>query len=401
MIIKNGNVFTGKFIFEQVDILIRDGLIENVYERGIIDKVLNKTNEKTFGDDTSVDEAYYKVIYGEEVIDAEGKYVIPGLIDIHFHGCLGHDFSDADVNGLEVMADYQLKHGITSICPASMTFDEERLIKIFKTAKEYRNAGGDELVGINMEGPFISYEKRGAQNADYIVKPDRKMFERLKEAAGGLIKLVAIAPETEGTLDFIREESGSVHVSIAHTTADYELSGKAFKAGADHVTHLYNAMPEFSHRSPGVVGAAFDNENVYVELITDGIHVDPSVVRAGFKMFGSDRIVLVSDSMQACGMPDGEYELGGQKVIVKGNKATLADGTIAGSVSNLMDCVRNCVMNMHISLEDAIKCASANPAKSIGIFDRYGSIEKGKAANIVIMDDFEICNVISKGEIYI
>lgn len=337
---------------------------------------------------------------GEE-LNAEGLYVIPGLMDIHFHGCIGYDFCDGTKEAIRQMAEYQLKNGITNICPASMTFSEEQLTEIFENAAQYHSNQGARLVGINMEGPFISVEKKGAQNPKYIHRPDVAMFERLQKAAGGLIKIVDIAPETEGAMDFIEKVSDRVRVSLAHTTADFETAKEAFRRGANHVTHLYNAMPPLSHRAPGVIGAACDGEKVMVELICDGIHSHPAVVRTTFKMFGDDRIIMISDSMMACGLEDGQYTLGGQDVTVYGNKATLTqEGNIAGSVTNLMNCVRTAVKEMGIPLESAVKCAAVNPAKAIGLYDRYGSLEIGKKADVVLLDkELNIQYVIQDGQV--
>ena len=337
---------------------------------------------------------------GEE-LNAEGLYVIPGLMDIHFHGCIGYDFCDGTKEAIRQMAEYQLKNGITNICPASMTFSEEQLTEIFENAAQYHSNQGARLVGINMEGPFISVEKKGAQNPKYIHRPDVAMFERLQKVAGGLIKIVDIAPETEGAMDFIEKVSDRVRVSLAHTTADFETAKEAFRRGANHVTHLYNAMPPLSHRAPGVIGAACDDEKVMVELICDGIHSHPAVVRTTFKMFGDDRIIMISDSMMACGLEDGQYTLGGQDVTVYGNKATLTqEGNIAGSVTNLMNCVRTAVKEMGIPLESAVKCAAVNPAKAIGLYDRYGSLEIGKKADVVLLDkELNIQYVIQDGQV--
>ena len=369
MIIKNGKVFDEKKGFVQKDVYIDGDMISDVPS-------------------------------GEE-INAEGMYVIPGLMDIHFHGCVGYDFCDGTQEAIRKMAEYQLDNGITNICPASMTFSEEQLKNIFENASQYSSDKGARLVGINMEGPFISMEKKGAQNPKYIHKPDAEMFGRLQEAAGGLIKLVDIAPEEDGAMEFIDGVSGQVRVSIAHTTAGFDIAKEAFERGANHVTHLYNAMPPYSHRAPGVIGAACDNENVMVELICDGVHSHPAVVRTTFKMFGDDRIVMISDSMMACGLEDGQYTLGGLDVTVCGNKATLTqEGNIAGSVTNLMNCVRTAVKQMNIPLESAIKCATVNPAKAIGLYDRYGSLEVGKIADVVLIDkDLNIECVIQNGEI--
>ena len=368
MIIKNGLVFTEEGSFVNQDLYIDQ------------DKI---------------------ALNGEgDVLDATGLYVIPGLTDIHFHGCVGYDFCDGTYEAIAKMAEYQLRNGITTICPASMTFSEEQLTGIFKNAADYRNEQGAALVGINMEGPFISMEKKGAQNGEYIHKPDADMFLRLQKAANGLIKLCDIAPEVEGAMECIEKIADHVRVSLAHTAADFDIAEKAFQNGAKHVTHLYNAMPPYSHRSPGVIGAACDNDNVMVELITDGIHSHPSTVRTTFKMFGDDRVILISDSMMACGLEDGQYSLGGQDVTVKGNLATLTElGNIAGSVTNLMACMKRAVKDMKIPLESAVKGATMNPAKAIGIYDRYGSLTPGKQADIVLLDkDLEIQYIIKAGK---
>ena len=211
------------------------------------------------------------------------------------------------------------------------------------------------------------------------------MFRRVQEQANGLFKLCDLAPELPGAMQTIEELSGEVRISLAHTEADYDTACEAFRRGARQVTHLFNAMPPFSHRAPGVIGAAFDSENVAVELIADGVHIHPSVVRAVFTLFGG-RVILISDSMMATGLEDGEYSLGGQAVTVRGNLATLHDGTIAGSATNLMDCVRSAV-RMGIPLGQAVQAASTNPARALGIEHDYGSLEAGKLANVVLLDD--------------
>ncbi len=332
-------------------------------------------------------------------IDVSGHYLIPGLTDIHFHGCKGHDFCEGSVDVIQILAEYEESRGVTAICPATMTYPEEKLTGIMKAARDFPNKKGAALVGINMEGPFISFEKKGAQNPAYIEKPDAGMFERLQEASGGLIKLAALSPEVEGADEFIEKEKDKVVISFAHSAADYDCASKAFKSGIHHVTHLFNAMNGLNHRVPGPVFAASENELVEAEMITDGIHIHPSAVRGAFKLFGEDRIIFISDSMEATGMEDGEYELGGQKVIKTGNRAVLKDGTIAGSATDLMDCMRTAVLSMGISLETAVKCAAVNPAKSIGIYDRYGSIETGKTADLVVLDkELLIKQVFNRGE---
>lgn len=352
--------------------------------------------------DLQTDGARISKASGDKVmIDATGCYVIPGLTDLHFHGCMGHDFSDGNIDGLGKMADYELSQGVTQICPAGMTLAEDMLSNICKMGAEYKKTtrSGATLVGIQLEGPFLSYEKRGAQNGEWIHELDAPLLKRLMADSEGLVKLVAIAPELAGAEDFIREMGDKVTLSLAHTTADYETAKKAFALGARQATHLYNAMPAYHHRNPGVIGAAMDNENVMVELICDGVHIHESVVRGTFRMFGAERVILISDTMRAAGMADGDYTLGGQKVIVKGKLATLEDGTIAGSATNLMDCLRMAV-KMGISLKDAVLAASYNPAKALGILADYGTLDEGKFANFVILnEDLSLRAVVHEGKI--
>ena len=338
---------------------------------------------------------------GGKAYDARGCYIIPGLTDVHFHGCVGKDFSDADPQGLEEMARYELSRGVTQICPAGMTLLEEQLVKVCQTAAAHRAAckPGASLCGINLEGPFLSMAKKGAQNGDWLHDPDVDMFHRLQQAANGLVKLVSVAPELPGALDFIQAVEGEVTVSLAHTTADYDTAMEAFRRGARQVTHLFNAMPPFSHRAPGVVGAAADTPACNVELICDGIHIHPAVVRSVFKLFGPKRVILISDTMRAAGMSDGDYTLGGQAVTVKGKLATLADGTIAGSVTDLMSCMKTAV-SFGIPLADAVRAAAVNPAMAIGIFSRVGSVDTGKMANLAVLDgDLNLKAVIFRGEV--
>ncbi len=319
-----------------------------------------------------------------QVVDATGLYAIPGLVDIHLHGCVGHDFCDGTDEALDAMCAYEGKHGVTAINPASMTLSEETLSSIFENASHYTYKDGAMFVGINMEGPFFNPAKKGAQNGAFLHAPDVDMFHRLQEKAQGLIRIACIAPEVKGSMDFIREASKHTTVSIAHTAADYDTASEAFHNGADHVTHLYNAMPPLSHRAPGVIGAALD-ANADAEIICDGVHIHPSAIRAAFRMFGDEHLILISDSMMATGLDDGMYSLGGQPVKVCGNHATLEDGTLAGSVTNLFDCMK-CAVSFGIPLESAVKMASWNPTRSIGLLEQMGSITPGKVANLILMD---------------
>ena len=335
-----------------------------------------------------------------QTYDATGCYIIPGLTDLHFHGCMGRDFSDADPEGLEIMANYELSRGVTQICPAGMTLLEEQLTRVCQVAAAHKAAHkeGAELCGINLEGPFLSGAKKGAQNGAWLHAPDAAMFRRLMAASGGLVKLVSLAPELPGALEFVEAVEDEVVVSLAHTAADYDTALAAFQRGARQVTHLFNGMNPFGHRAPGVVGAALDTPLCNVELICDGVHIHPSVVRAVFKMFGYKRVILISDTMRAAGMPDGQYTLGGQDVTVKGKHATLADGTLAGSVTDLMRCMKTAV-SFGIPLEEAVWAAAVNPARTIGIFSRAGSLEPGKRANLVVLDqDLEVKDVFFRGQ---
>ncbi len=335
---------------------------------------------------------------GGETLDASGCLVIPGLIDIHFHGCVGHDFSNGTEEDLEAICAYEGRNGVTGIVPASMTLPEETLKKAFSLAARLKDRlAGAMLLGIDMEGPFFSPQKKGAQNPDYLRLPDAEMFFRLQEAAQGLIKIACVAPELEGAIPFIKQVSRSTKVSIAHTMADYDTAHAAFEAGASHVTHLFNAMPAFTHREPGVVGAAFD-AGVVAEMICDGIHIHPAMIRAAFSMLGPRHIALISDSISATGLSDGKYQLGGQDVYVKGRRATLADGTLAGSATNLFDCMKKAI-EFGIAPEDAVMMATEVPAREIGCWDHMGSLDLGKIANFVVLNDhWEIQDVYVKGK---
>lgn len=373
MIIRNAKVFSDGCLFVEKDLVIRDGRI-----------VFGAAPQEN-----------------EEIIDAQGAYALPGLVDIHFHGAVGHDFCDADEAGLQAIADFEASKGVLAICPATMTFDEEILNGIMDVAAAHKNERGADLVGINMEGPYISPRKVGAQNPKYVMAADAGMFRRLQARSGGLIRLVDIAPEEPGNLDFIRECHNEVRISIAHTCTDYETAKEAFAAGASHMTHLYNAMPGITHREPGPIIAALE-EGAEVELITDGVHIHPAMVRFTFNTFGDDHVILIADSMMACGLPDGQYSLGGQAVTVRGPRATLTEhpDTIAGSATCLYDCMKHAVMQMGVPLASAVRAASLNPARSIGIEADYGSLEPGRWGNVILADDqLNIVKVIRKGEV--
>lgn len=338
--------------------------------------------------DVAIDGQHFAATQGEGmVLDAAGCYVIPGLVDIHFHGSAGGDISDGDEEGLHAMGAYEASRGVTAICPATMTLDQATLLTAVSTAAAYVPAPAEaDLVGINLEGPFISPGKVGAQNPQHVRTPNVEEFQELQEAAGGLIKLVDLAPEEEGAEAFIDQLGDAVRISVAHTTTDYDTAANAFKHGAKHLTHLYNAMPGMHHRNPGPIPAAAERDDVTAEIIADGVHIHPSMVRLAFNMFGDDRMILVSDTLRAAGLEDGVYDLGGQDVTVKGPVATIDNGALAGSVSDLMRCFTVAVRDMDIPLKSAVKAATINPARAIGVDGSYGSLDVGKVADAVVLD---------------
>ena len=324
----------------------------------------------------------------EDGIDLNNQYVIPGLVDVHNHGNSGADFSDGDYDGLVKMARYLAQNGVTSFAPASMTLPYDVLEAAYKTAVQLKKAqpeGCARLIGIQMEGPFFSEKKKGAQNGAYLRDPDFTAFKRLYDVSEGLLRIADVAAELPGAVEFTEKASKLCTVSIAHTDCTYEEATAVFDAGASHLTHLYNAMPGIHHRKPGVIPAAVENEQVSAELISDGQHVHPASVRLAFRMFGPARMVLISDSLRCCGMPDGEYELGGQPVFLQGGVARLSDGTIAGSATNVYDCMLRAI-SFGIPREDAVRAATYNPARQLGCLDEVGSIRDGKQADFVICD---------------
>ena len=368
MIISGGKVFLRGRSFLEKDVYIRDGRFtfrENGHE--------------------------------PDRIDASGCYVIPGLIDIHTHGCLGYEFCDADPDKLAAMSRYYLKNGVTSFLGSSLTLDEPALTKAYNVLRGFACSDGARMPGINMEGPFFSVQKRGAQPLDFLRKPDFDMFMRLHDTCGGGIKIVCVAPELEGALEFIRRARDVCTVSIAHTCATYDQAIAAFEAGATHVTHLFNGMNSFLHREPGVIGAAADR-GAYVELISDGHHIHPAMVRSVYKLFDPERICMISDSLSCAGLSDGEYSLGGQHVTVRDGRALLDDGTIAGSSINVMTALRRAV-SFGVRLEDAIIACTAAPADAIRMGGALGRIDEGFAADCLVLDKgLNILHVVKDGK---
>lgn len=317
-----------------------------------------------------------------EGVDAEGLTLIPGLVDLHTHGAMGEDASDGSVKALEQMAAFCADNGVTSFLPTTMTLDEQTLTRAMHTVRDYQNDNGARVIGVRLEGPFLSHKRKGAQAAEFLHAPDVALLKRLQEASGSLVRIVDIAPELPGAMEFIKEASALCRVSLAHSAADYDTAIEAFQNGATQVTHLFNAMEPFLHRAPGIVGAAAD-ENAYVEVIADGLHLHPAMVRSVFKLF--ERVCLISDSMRGAGLPDGEYSLGGQAVAVKSGKCTLADGTIAGSGIHLMTGLRR-AKEFGVPLEKAVTAATIQPARAIGMEQEIGVIASGAHADLVLLD---------------
>ena len=368
----------------------------------------------------------------EEVIDAEGLYALPGLVDIHLHGAAGFDLFDVDPVSILRIAEVEAENILTAFCPAAMTCGEEKLKEILDSAAEYGKTEGNgraaELLGVRLEGPFLSPLKAGAQDPKYIRRGDTAFYREMQERCGGVIRVLDTAPEEPGNLEMIRELSKEVRISVAHTAADFETAQEAFRAGARQLTHLYNAMPGIHHRMPGPVIAALDlnagapaaperRVGIAAELIADGIHVHPAMVRFTFRNFGPENMILISDSMRACGLPAGQYELGGQAVTVleepvrisggedasgsTKKKAVLTDHpeTLAGSVATLYDCLRCAVLEMGIPLPDAVRAASENPARALGVYGDYGTLSAGAFADIILADkDLNIRAVILRGK---
>lgn len=329
--------------------------------------------------------------------DFSGCAVIPGFIDIHIHGCNAADATDGKPDSVAEMSKWLVTKGVTSFCPTTMTLPESELEASFGYAADTMGKEkGAYVHGINMEGPFIAHAKKGAQAGEHIRKPDFNMLEKLNGICP--VKIVVVAPEVDGAVEFIEKAKNICTVSVAHTAGNYSDGKNAFACGASHATHLYNAMNCLTSREAGMVGAVLDTPDVNAELICDGIHICEPTLRITFAALGEDRTVVISDAMMAAGLPDGDYTLGGQKVIKKSD-ARLEDGTLAGSVTNLHDELLN-LLSFGIPEKQALKSVSINPARAIGVDKTTGSIEEGKYADLVITtpDFSEIKAVFVKGK---
>ena len=335
-----------------------------------------------------------------EVIDAKGKYVSPGLCDMHIHGYLGADVSDGDAEGIKKMAEGIIKNGVTAWCPTTMTVSKAEIEAAFDAVRQVKNSSeyyGARIIGVNSEGPFINAKKKGAQAEEHILRPDAGFIKKHSD----IVKLFTVAPEVDGAAECIEEVSKDtdVLISMGHTDATYEEALVGLEKGVRHTTHLFNAMTALSHRSPGVVGAALADNNASVELIADTFHVNKGLFGLIAKI-KADKLCLITDCIRAGGMPDGDYTLGGQPVHKEGIKCLMPDGTIAGSVLKLNEAVYNLYENSDLEIYEAVNCASLYPATALGIDKEIGSLDEGKRADIVIADEkFNVEMTILGGEI--
>lgn len=336
-------------------------------------------------------------------LDASGCYVLPLLIDLHIHGYAGADVGSAEPAELERMARALLMQGVGAFCPTTMTLPEARLAAVCRCTAAYckEQHPGAQAAGVHLEGPFLARERRGSHDEVWLQNPDPELLRHLQKAGEGGVRLMTLAPELPGALPLIQMAvKQGVRVSLGHTQADYDTAQAALRAGAAQCTHLLNAMTPFGHRAPGVMGAAFDVPDTMVELICDGIHVHPAMVRAIFRLFGPERVLLVSDALPAAGMPEGTYRLGSQEITVHHGRAVLSGKpeTLAGSVCGLMECLRRAV-SFGIPLADAVRAASWNPACALGLETRMGSLRPGQEAGAVLLEreTLEIRAVVARG----
>lgn len=326
--------------------------------------------------------------YFDQVIEGQNKFLSPGFIDIHNHGNSGYDFMDSTDEAIDNIAQYHLKNGVTSFLGSIITSSYENMEKAISNIANYENKKDkSHLIGIHLEGPFFSLEKKGAQPAKYIKAPDLDEIKKMEGISQGKLKVVSIAPELEGASSIISYlKSKNIIAAMAHSNATYEEAKRGIYEGMTLANHLYNGMRSFSHREPGIIGAALNDDRVYCEIIYDRIHLHDASVDMALKIKGVEKIVLVSDAMRAAGLTDGEYELGGQKVLVKKGAARLENGSLAGSTLNLRKAVYNMIYKKNMPIHQAIRMASLNAAKAIDADDKKGSIEIGKDADLILFD---------------
>lgn len=334
-----------------------------------------------------------------EIIDAKGKYVSPGFIDIHIHGNMGKDTMDATKEALTTIAKSIVRHGVTSFLPTTMTMDQESIYNALDAIKSLMGYGEDkaEILGAHLEGPFINQKYKGAQNESYIIEPSYEFIEKYKD----VIKVITYAPEQDENFKFTKEvvKNTDIALSIGHSKATFNQATEAINLGARNITHLFNAMTPLNHRNPGVVGAGLTSD-IYCEIIADKIHISEDLFQFILDNKGEDKLILITDSIEAGGLEDGEYSLGGQKVTVKDSQARLESGALAGSVMPLNKMVYNFLNNTNLDIRKVVRLAAINPARSIGIDKTKGSIEIGKDADIILIDEDINCYMtINKGKV--
>lgn len=336
----------------------------------------------------------------EEVIDARGQSVIPGFIDSHIHGANGYDTMDEDPEAILEIAKHLVSEGTTSFLATTMTESIHAIETALAHAKDTNTpVGTAELLGIHLEGPFVNVVKKGAQPEQHIIKPDLDLFKRWQTLSGNKIKTVTMAPEEDVDGQFIKAvKDTGINVSMGHTDVSFDEAKQATKYGVNQVTHLCNQMNGIHHRDVGLVGASFLLPHLKLELISDGIHVSDEMLQLIYNNVGSEKLMLITDAMRAKGLEDGTYTLGGQTVHVANNKATLDDGTLAGSVLPMIDGAKRMLDLEGPTMHDIIQMASVNPARQLGVYDRKGSIEVGKDADLLIIDhDLQLKKTITKG----
>lgn len=358
MIIKGANIVTGDFRLHKADLQFDGGIITAIGNLG-----------------------------GSSEIDAAGMFLVPGFIDTHIHGAAGSEFA-AESGDFDAARKYEAEHGVTTIVPTVRCLPRQGLVAAEKNILNQMRSSckGSKLSGINLEAPFVNPIRRGGMVPENIARPDMQFAKDILDAADGNLKLITIAPEMPGALDIIRffAENG-VKVSMGHSNATYDEAQKGAESGATRVTHLFNAMAPYHHREPGLIGFSLLDKRISCEMICDLVHLSKPTVKLIYKSKGADRISLVSDTGVFAGMPDGDYYILGRHRIVKNGECHLEDGTIAGSCMPLYYGVRN-LLEMGIPMPDVCKMASYTPAKAIGISERTGSLEPGKAADMVLLD---------------
>ena len=357
MILKGGKILNKEFTIEYSDLYIKDGLI---------------------ADDSS----------DNEVLDISGLTVLPGLIDIHIHGFAGGNIASTDSKVLNNISTELLKRGVTSIVATVSTRSHEECCEVLSALRDSIKNGtdGTEFLGVNLEGPYLNINKKGGMVPQHIRPFNKAEFDQYLKISDNNIKLITIAPEIEENFNAIKyiTEKGVI-ASIGHTEATAEETERAIKMGISHANHLFNAMTGINHREPGAVGAVFDSD-ITAEIICDGYHINQRVLRMAYKLLGRERLIFISDTILLGGLPDGTYIFDGLKTLKKGDSCTLEDGTINGNANDLFTCVKRLV-SFGIPLEDAVYCSSFTPARRIGVLDKKGSIEIGKDADLVIVDD--------------